>query len=179
LENLRLAPNGQSAVFTENTADAVSIYRLDLRSGTCQKVAGFSQSYIFGLEVSQDGTIAARIIGSKHPEGKLTPYDIWVSAPFGAARVPGYILNLPALESPGFLSGKGFIGVDSFAFSPDGKSLAILMSGEDDCRMADEGGNLACRKDIYIVDRDKPELRRLTKLQVQSAERLQWRKFMK
>lgn len=179
LENLRLVPGGTNAVFTENSADSVAIYRLDIKNKACTKIADFTQRYIFGLEVSPQGIVAARIVDSKHPEGKLNPYDIWVSAAFGAARAPGYLLNLKALESPGFFSGKGFIGVDSFAFSPDGKSLAVLMSGEDDCRMVDEGGNYACRKDIYIVDRDKPQVRRLTEFQIQSAERLQWRKFTK
>lgn len=179
LDNLRLAPGLMVAAFTENTADTVAIFRLDLKTRACSKVADFTQRYIFGLEISPGGVIAARTVNSKHSEGKLDPYDIWVSVPFGPARAPGYLMNLAALESPGFFSGRGFIGVDSFAFSPDGKSLAVLMSREDDCRMADEGGNYACRKDIYIVDRDKPEVRRLTELQIQSAERLQWRKFTK
>lgn len=177
LDNLRLRPDGKAAAFTQNLADTVSVHLLDFSTNTVNTVAEFHGRYIFDLAVSADGIIAARIVNSKHTDGKLDPYDVWVSAPFGSARSAGYLLNLPSLGSPGFFSGKGFTGVDSFAFSPNGNSLAILMSGEDDCRMADEGGNLACRKDIYIAQRDKAGMRRVTQFQIQSAARLRWLRF--
>ena len=179
LENLQVSRDGRLAAFSRNLADTVSILLLDLNDRRVRTIAEFQQRYIFALALAPDGTVAARIVNSTHTPGKLDPYDVWISAPFGGRSSPGYLLNLPALEAPGFFSGKGFTGVDSFAFSPDGQALAILRSGEDDCRMADEGGNLACRKDIYIVARNQPGVRRLTQFQIQSAEQVRWLKFEK
>ena len=177
LENLRLRPDGKTAAFTQNLADSVTVQLWDFSAQSVRTLAEFKGRYIFDLAISADGIVAARIVNSKHAEGKLDPYDLWISAPYGSATSAGYLLNLPSLDSPGFFSGRGFTGVDSFAFSPDSNSLAILMSGEDDCRMADEGGNLACRKDIYVVERNIPGMRRLTEFQITSAAKLRWLKF--
>lgn len=179
LENFRLSHEHKSAVFTENIADQVKIQRLEISTNNLQTVADFPDRYIFDLALAGDGTIAARIVSSKREGEKLQPFDIWVSTAYADIAAPGYLLRLPALDSPGFFSGKGFRGVESFAFSPDASVLAILMSGENDCRMADEGGNLACRHDIYLVERQKPGLRRLTHYQITSANRLRWLQLLR
>lgn len=179
LENLCLSPDRKIAAFTAGINDKVAILILDLKSGEKKQIADFQERYIFALAVTIEGIVAARIVNSKHSEDKLEPYDIWISAPFGGLPAAGYLLRLPALDSPGFVSGKGYRGVESMSFSPDGKKLAFLMSGENDCRMADEGGNLACRHDIYVVERDSPGVRRLTQFQIQSAKVLHWLKFDK
>lgn len=178
LENLVVAPDKKTVVFTANRDDRVTLYRLNLASGNARPEESFAGRYIFAIAVSADGVIAARIVKSRHEPDTLDPYDVWISEPFGPATKKGYLLNLPALDSPGFFSGKGFRGVDGFAFSPDGQRLAILMSRANDCRMADEGGNLACRQNIYIVDRGGPALRQLTEFHMTSARKLQWLKFL-
>lgn len=177
MENLIVAPDKKSAVFTTNEADNVTIYRLHLATGRVEAQESFTGRYIFSLGVSGEGVIAARIVHSKHTPDKLDPYDVWISQPYGPAKAKGYLLNLPALDAPGFFSGKGFRGVDAFAFSPDGKSLALLMSGENDCRMADEGGNLACRQNVYVVEKDNQTIRQLTQFRMTSARKIRWVKF--
>jgi hypothetical protein len=179
LDNLRFAPDMQVGVFTESTDDSTAIIEMELPLGASRRLAELRQRYVFGLAVSVEHIVAARTVKSKPEKDKLEPYDVWISAPYGDAKAPGLLLQLPALASPGFFSGKGFTGVESITFSPDGQSLALLMSGEDDCRMGDEGGNLLCRHDIYLVEKGKPGVKRLTNFGIQSASKIRWLKFEK
>lgn|GEM_PF-3484623 len=179
LDNLRFAPDMQLAAFTENSDDNVAIIELDLPLAGTRRLTELKGRYVFDLVVSVDHIIAARTVKSQHADDKLEPHDVWISTAYGEAKAPGLLLQLPALASPGFFSGKGFRGVESMAFSPDGNRLAVLMSAEDDCRMGDEGGNLLCRHDIYIIGKSEPGVRKLTNYGIQSAAKIRWLKFEK
>lgn len=63
------------------------------------------------------------------------------------------LLNLPVkTDAPGFFWGDGYRGVTEMAWSPDGDRFAYLASQPGGCRMADEGGNIRCRLDLYVFD---------------------------
>ncbi|MBL8018444.1 MAG: hypothetical protein JNM27_02165 [Leptospirales bacterium] len=151
----------------------ISFYTIG-RNGPPVRVGELSGYYVFDLAISRTGTVAARISPIERQDEKLSPADIWISEAFGPASSPGILLKLRALDSPGFLTGRGFEGVKDLAFSPDGQTLAVLLSQEDDCRMVDEGGNLGCRKNIRLIYSKSPNGRQLTKLRTTQADRLDW-----
>lgn len=129
--------------------------------------------YVFGIALSAQGTLAARVAPAESRPDLLAPRNIWFSGT--SERNPGLLLDLPTLPAPGFLSGAGFLGVEAFDFSPDGKALAILMSSRNGCRMADEGGNLACRLNVFTYEIPRGVLRQLTHFKASELHGLVWR----
>lgn len=129
--------------------------------------------YVFGIALSSQGTIAARVASVERSAELLLPRNIWFSGTAGHRQ--GLLLDLPALAAPGFFRGAGFEGVEAFDFSPDGAALAILMSSRDGCRMADEGGNLACRLNVFTYEIPRGVLRQLTHFKASQLNGLAWR----
>ncbi|AFM11340.1 hypothetical protein [Turneriella parva] len=142
-----------------------------------ERLGEISGHYIFDARISPLGVVAARVAAAENREGILRPRNIWVSPEFGGRK--GQLLDLAELPAPGFFSGSGFGGVESFDFSPDGMSLAILMSGENDCRMVDEGGNIACRLNVHIFDSRAGELKQLTHFRATELRSVLWRSSLK
>lgn len=152
-------------------------WRTQIGTAAPERLGEISGHYIFDVRISHEGVVAARVAAAVSTEGKLRPRNIWVSPDFGGRK--GLLLDLAELPAPGFFSGSGFGGVESFDFSPDGMSLAILMSGQNDCRMVDEGGNVACRLNVHIFDSRAGELKQLTHFRATELRSLLWRSSLK
>lgn len=129
--------------------------------------------YVFGIALSSQGTLAARVASAERSAELLQPHNLWFSGTAGHRQ--GLLLDLPALAAPGFFSGAGYEGVEAFDFSPDGAALGILMSSRDGCRMADEGGNLACRLNVFTYEIPRGVLRQLTQFKASQLNGLAWR----
>lgn len=169
-----LAANGATGSFAYATGKdaAWRFWRNTKGSGNAESVGDLTGYYIFDTRISAQGVVAARIASALRSDDKLVPRNIWVSHEFGGRK--GVLLDLAELPAPGFFSGAGFEGVESFDFSPDGEVLAILMSGQNDCRMVDEGGNVACRMNIHIFDSRTRELKQLTHFRATELRSVRW-----
>lgn len=177
LGSLRTDPEKKRAAFCETGSDSAVFYKMNTVTYNIENLGSAKGYYCFDLALSSQGIAAAKVVKINHTAGLSDPADIWISEKFGPASGAGILLNLPSLESPGFLSGEGFKGVEGMAFSPDGLRMAVLMSEKDDCRMADEGGNIACRKNIHIVSSESPTLKKLTNMKTTSASGVLWEEF--
>ncbi len=174
---------GQLAVNTSSGAFAWSvsndrqqkIFRRRPAGSADELLGSIDNHYVFSLRIASNGAVAARVAPRQRESGNRQPRNIWVSREFNGRA--GILLTLAELPAPGFFRGAGFDGVESFDFAPDGSQLAILMSGPDDCRMVDEGGNVACRLNVHVYDSKTGGLHQLTHFRATELHTLAWREW--
>lgn len=103
-------------------------------------------------------------------EGLYPPFSIYLLS----EKTDKDLLQLKAYEPPGFIfSGEGYSGVEEFTWSPDGSKIAYIASESGNCNR-DEGGNVHCDLDIYIVDIKTGLKEKITNLKNKSFTSLLW-----
>ncbi len=140
---------------------------IDLTDGK-EKSKKENFNHIKMLKWSPDG-----ILGICHELTEAHTYSIRILSPDG--NIDYDLLNLPIVkENPGFFYGDGYLGVVDFAWSPDGRRIAYLASTPGDCYIADEGGNVHCLLDIFMIDLKNKKLNRITEIKREKLNLIQW-----
>ena len=173
LRELATDPVRGSIAYATQAEKLVRFWLRSATEGRAKILGELPGHYVFALAVSSQGTVAARVASAERSAELLLPQNIWFSGTRDHRQ--GLLLDLPALAHPGFFSGAGFQGVEAFDFSPDGTALAILMSSRDGCRMADEGGNLACRLNVFTYEIPRGSVRQLTHFKASQLNGIAWR----
>ena len=119
---------------------------------------------------SPDGKFVAAMVQLPATRDLVAPSTLWVAdAETGKGAA---ILDLPA-AAPSILPRGGYKGVRDYAWSPDGRSIAFFAAMSGDCNQ-NTSGELLCRNDIYVVNRDGTGLRRVLKIRMDEPRILTW-----
>ncbi len=181
LSYLSLSKKRDEVVFTERTggnngADTL-INSVNVQTGA-KTLWVSSPDFFYALtpRFSPDGSKVAFMARSELIiPGKMSPYNLWVVDRPGDK--PRALLKIDNLDRPGFIFGKGYTAVASFDWSSDGSKLAFLAAMDGDCRMMNEGGGIDCHYDVYVVDADGTNFKRLTRLKLKKGGGIHWVNF--
>jgi len=123
---------------------------------------------------SIDGTKIAVRYKDQKIRNKRTPYNILIVNADGTN--PIQLLKLEKRKDNYIPWGSGYTGVQSIAWSPDGKTLAFIGALKNSCRFKSEGGQMTCKYSLYTVNADGTNLKKHHKLKLANkyTKRLKW-----
>ncbi|HMW07495.1 MAG TPA: hypothetical protein PK079_22070 [Leptospiraceae bacterium] len=146
-----------------------SVRIIDLTSGKIL-IQKNMPDYTKDIKWSTNGELGI-LFRMKAEEGLYPPFSIYLLS----EKTDKDLLQLKAYEPPGFIfSGEGYSGVEEFTWSPDGSKIAYIASEPGNCNR-DEGGNVHCDLDIYIVDINTGAKEKITNIKNKSFTFLFWK----
>lgn len=131
-----------------------------------------SGSDAWSPKIAPDGRAVAVMARPPSVGEERAPTNLYVGD-LGAEEALRALLPLEA-KTPTFLPfGSAYKGVVAFAWSPDSQRLAFVAALEGDCRKGGMG-ELVCSYDLYVIDADGQNLRRLTSVGFTELPALRW-----
>lgn len=119
---------------------------------------------------SPDGAWIAALVKLPVDKSLTAPATLWVAdARTGQGAA---LMDLPAKE-PSMTTRGGYKGARELAWSPDGQTIAFFAAMAGDCNQ-NTSGELICRHDLYIINRDGSGMKRLVKAQLTQPRALAW-----
>ena len=124
-------------------------------------------------KVSPDGKNVLVMARPPNPGGDRAPTNLYVG-PIGPTAEPLRALLPLETKTPTFLPvNSAYKGVVAAAWSPDNLRLAFVAALAGDCRKGGMG-ELVCSYDLYVIDADGQNLRRLTNVGFTELPALRW-----
>lgn len=162
------------AVVERDAQNKISVRVIDIVSGQSELVLAETVLYsALQLKWSPQGDALALM--AKHDTQSFSPYNLFV-IPLVSQKISP-LLSVKTLPRPGFFFGKGYEGVRSFDWTPDGESLIFLGAFEGDCRLSSAGGPVVCNNHLYSVHKDGSAQRKLAKESMTTGmvNRIRWK----
>ena len=173
-----LTPGGEAVVFVALSAgDRPGEHRGEVvwADGASERtlLSLGSGSDAWSPKIAPDGGAVAVMARPPSQGEARSPTNLYVGALGPAAEPLRPLLPLEA-KTPTFLPfGGAYKGVVALAWSPDSQRLAFLAALEGDCRKGGMG-ELVCSYDLYVIDADGQNLRRLTSVGFTEQPALRW-----